>query len=89
MALPVHLWRLVPGRLPTVDRHDRTGHKCGLLRAEPQHDVSDLGCGPDPSHRGGQTGQPLSLGPGGLEMVREDRAGRDDVDPDAGVRVIK
>ena len=51
LARPVHVRRLVPRGLPSVDRDHGPGDERGLLRAQPEHHLRHLGRAAGPPHR--------------------------------------
>lgn len=83
-------WRYIWGGLTPADWPPSTGITAPVMYEESGEDSpGDFRCASYPAHRRGQGGQSLRLGAGCLEMVGENRAGRDHVDPDAAVGVVE
>src|SRR5690242_10108374 len=70
---------------PAVDDQVRAGDEAGVRRGEKQHGGRDLLAGPEPSQRYGGGDLLPKFGVDGAEERGVDRAGTDDIDPDAAV----
>src|SRR6266542_1320719 len=87
--MAVHLARRVARRLATVDGDDGAGDVRGKVGTEPKYRVGDLAGLTDPALRGELARLALGLRTGRLEVVGEDRARRQGVDPDALVGIVQ